>query len=304
MFKKQNTKISYLNQPDTEKERSFYVTTKDGYKLFFKESGNPDGQPILFVHGYSQSHLAWKKQFEAYDLRKFRLIAIDLLGHGCSDKPNDQERYINSKALADDIHNVIFQLNLDHPLICCWSYAGLIICDYIRHYGDSEISGINFICAAINSSPDIKIVNRTIDYEPILGGLVSNDVNLVLQSLKQFLQLLTFKELSPSDFLYFYGFNAIVPSYVREALVKRVVTNNDVLPKLEKPVLISLGRHDPYITLAAAEEFASLFKNQKLDIYDNAGHMPFWECENSFNEVLKNFALECQQLLGKKTCKL
>ncbi len=65
----------------------------------------------------------------------FRLVALDLRGHGLSDKPLDG--YADSKMWADDIHAVIRALRLDHPVLCGWSYGALVILDYIRHYGEA-----------------------------------------------------------------------------------------------------------------------------------------------------------------------
>ena len=72
-----------------------------------------------------------------------RLVAMDLRGHGLSDKP--REGYTESKLWADDVNAAIQALRLDHPILCGWSYGPLVILDYIRHYGEGDISGINLI---------------------------------------------------------------------------------------------------------------------------------------------------------------
>ena len=57
--------------------------TSDGVTINFVETGNPAGPPILFVHGISQSWRSWTKQLNDEALRKkYRLIALDLRGHG------------------------------------------------------------------------------------------------------------------------------------------------------------------------------------------------------------------------------
>src|SRR5205085_1574392 len=58
-----------------------------GVRLAVYEGGTSDGPALLFIHGCSQSHRAWSRQFDAPLLQRFRLAAFDLRGHGGSDKP-------------------------------------------------------------------------------------------------------------------------------------------------------------------------------------------------------------------------
>ena len=65
------------------------VTGGGGIQLHVQETGNPNGRPILFIHGFSQCGLCWKKQMESDLADDFRLVTIDIRGHGLSDKPED-----------------------------------------------------------------------------------------------------------------------------------------------------------------------------------------------------------------------
>jgi len=57
----------------------------------------------------------------------YRLVAMDLRGHGLSEKP--REGYTDSRIWADDGNAVIRTLSLDHPILCGWSYGPLVILD-------------------------------------------------------------------------------------------------------------------------------------------------------------------------------
>jgi non-heme chloroperoxidase len=58
------------------------------FTISAQDWGNPDGPEILFIHGFSQSHLSWIKQVTNSDLAKeFHMVTYDLRGHGNSDKP-------------------------------------------------------------------------------------------------------------------------------------------------------------------------------------------------------------------------
>ena len=92
-----------------------------GVRLHAVEAGNPGGRPIVFIHGFSQCGMAWSRQMHSELADTFRLVALDLRGHGLSDKP--LAGYADSKMWADDIHAVIRALDLDHPVLCGWSYG-------------------------------------------------------------------------------------------------------------------------------------------------------------------------------------
>ena len=57
-----------------------------GTRLHVVETGNPRGQAVLFIHGTSQCWLNWERQLNSDLARDYRLIAMDLRGHGASDE--------------------------------------------------------------------------------------------------------------------------------------------------------------------------------------------------------------------------
>ena len=73
-------------------------------------------RPILFIHGFSQSWFCWNRQLTSDLADDHRLVAMDLRGHGLSDKP--REGYTDSRLWADDVHAVTQALRLDHPILC------------------------------------------------------------------------------------------------------------------------------------------------------------------------------------------
>ena len=84
-----------------------------GVRLHVVEAGNPDGRAIVFIHGFSQCRLAWQRQFDSDLATVYRLVAMDMRGHGLSGKP--REGYDDSRLWAHDLKAVIRALSLDHP---------------------------------------------------------------------------------------------------------------------------------------------------------------------------------------------
>src|SRR5712675_387865 len=119
------------------KYKPISVKTPDGLTISAQEWGNPAGAEILFIHGFSQSHLSWMRQVDSDLAKEFRIVTYDLRGHGNSDKPLDPARYRDSKAWGDEVQAVIHTAGLKHPVLVGWSYAGRVISDYVATHGAS-----------------------------------------------------------------------------------------------------------------------------------------------------------------------
>jgi non-heme chloroperoxidase len=121
-----------------------------GLRLHVREWGKPDGPPVLFIHGLSQSHLCWARQYESALAQEFRLVAYDLRGHGMSEAPLEPEHYTDGAPWADDVAAIIQQLGLERPVLVGWSYGGFVICDYLRDHGQDRIAAIDFADAVVS----------------------------------------------------------------------------------------------------------------------------------------------------------
>ncbi len=79
--------------------RSFEVELEDGLLLSGWDSGR--GAPLLLVHGFTGSVEAWGPDLLERLGDGHRVVAVDLLGHGASDKPTAAGRYALPEILAD-----------------------------------------------------------------------------------------------------------------------------------------------------------------------------------------------------------
>lgn len=83
--------------PDLKIER---VPLSTGVTLNVRHGGAEDGEPIIFLHGFPESHRTWRHQLE--DLAKdYRVVAPDQRGFAASDKPEGVENYETDKVVAD-----------------------------------------------------------------------------------------------------------------------------------------------------------------------------------------------------------
>ena len=88
----------------------------------FESAGK--GRPIVLVHGNSSSSKVWKKQLEGRLGGKYRLIAIDLPGHGDSAPAPHPEKDYSAPGYSACIAGIARQLDLKDAVFVGWSLRG------------------------------------------------------------------------------------------------------------------------------------------------------------------------------------
>jgi pimeloyl-ACP methyl ester carboxylesterase len=263
------------------KNKPLNVTTPDGLTISAQEWGNPNGPGIVFIHGFSQSHLSWMRQTDSDLAKEFHIVTYDLRGHGNSDKPLEAARYRDAKAWGDEVQAVIDAAGLKRPVLVGWSYAGRVISDYVATHGAGGISGIDFVDASIKFIPEY--VGDNLKNLPLMA---SEDMLTNINATRVFLHGCFSKQPSAEDFEIMLAFNMMVPPKVRAGLSGRPLDATEIMSKLTLPVLVSHGAEDKNAKLATAQYTASVIPGAKLSVYDGVGHSPFYEDAPRFNSEL------------------
>lgn len=260
-----------------------------GLNLAIYEAGNPAGPSIVFLHGFTGSHLSWERQFSGPLADEFRLIAIDLRGHGASDKPLEPENYTNSVLWAEDLVAVIRAKNLEQPVLVGWSYGGKMICDYLRVFGEEAISGLVFVGAVPKAGTEEAKAFLGSELLEVFGGVLAADVQTSIASTRVFLRLLTAQPMSRDEFEFALSSAMMVPPEVRLALYSREFDNDDVLASISVPTLVVQGTADRMVRLSAAEHIVQTVRGAVLHTYEGVGHAPHFEDPERFNSDLAEF---------------
>jgi non-heme chloroperoxidase len=267
--------------------RSHRVRGGAGTEIYVQETGEPTARPVLFIHGFSQCRLAWDRQLHSDLERDLRLVAMDLRGHGRSEQPHDM--YGDPSLWADDVHAVITGLGLERPILCGWSYGGVVVADYLRRYGDQAIGGINLVGAVSRlGEPVMPFLGP--EFVATLPGLFANDVEVSTVAIDTFVRLAVAAELAPDDLYRFIGYNSIVAPHVRQAMMSRTINDDDVFAVLTIPTLISHGLSDRVILPTMSDHLVRVMPSAVMSTYPGVGHTPFWEDAPRFNSELLAFA--------------
>jgi pimeloyl-ACP methyl ester carboxylesterase len=259
-----------------------------GCRLHLVEAGNPRGPSILFLHGFSQCWLSWSRQLDSDLARSHRLVAMDLRGHGLSERPGD-DAYGDSRLWADDVDAAIRSLELVRPVLSGWSYGPLVILDYIRHYGEDNVGGIHFIGGVTKLGSAEAASLLTPELLALVPGFFSRDAEESVSSLRSLLHLCVARGLSATELYTMLGYSVSVPPSVRQALFSRVLDNDDLLPTIRTPVLITHGAEDAVVRRDVVEQHRAGLAHAQTHIMSNAGHAPFWDDAPAFNQRLADF---------------
>lgn len=257
-----------------------------GLGLHVREWGNADGPAILFIHGWSQNHLCWAKQYESKLADEFRLVAYDLRGHGMSEAPLEPEHYTNAGLWADDVAAIIDQLHLDRPVLVGWSYGAFVICDYVRTHGQDRIAAIHFVEGVVKLGESALGTFIGPGFLDPFADLTADDLPTNIRGALAFVKACVVKPLSAEDFATALCWNIVVPASIRANLAAREIDDDDVLRALEVPLLVTHGRADTVVLPAMAEHVLATYPAAEASWYDGVGHAPHLEEPERFNREL------------------
>lgn len=105
-----------------------FIEARDGTRLFYKDWGPKDAQPIVFHHGWPLSADDWDSQMLFFLSEGYRVVAFDRRGHGRSDQTdngNDMDTY------ASDTADIVEALDLRGAVHIGHSTGGGVVARYV-----------------------------------------------------------------------------------------------------------------------------------------------------------------------------
>ena len=111
----------------------------NGVKIWYFVQGR--GQPVVLIHGWlSSARINWELPGTSGLLAKdYRVIALDMRGHGLSDKPTKEEAY--GPELVEDILRLLGHLKIQKAHIVGYSMGGIVAANFIAKHPDHVLSG-------------------------------------------------------------------------------------------------------------------------------------------------------------------
>jgi pimeloyl-ACP methyl ester carboxylesterase len=97
------------------------------------ERGNPDSPPVVLLHGWGCSAYIFRYNLSAVAHAGFRAIAVDLKGHGLSDKPRQKAEY-TIDALVDHLSEILDALGIERAVLVGHSMGGALVYHFAARF--------------------------------------------------------------------------------------------------------------------------------------------------------------------------
>lgn len=262
-----------------------FTTSSDGCRIAYWSGGNPDGLPVVLLHGFALDHSVWSPVWrQAGFLDQCYVVAPDLRGHGRSGRPS-AEGCAQGRLWADDLDAVIRSSGAACPALVAWSYSGRMVFDYLRHYDGASLRCLNLVAAA--SLADPSVLGPRHGY---LADLCSADPQVEAVAAIQFLREVLRIDQSLPQFAALLGVLRQTTAEQRGWLRNRPLDYDALIAALTLPVLVTHGEHDAVLRPAHADNLQQAMPHALVSHYGQAGHAPFLDDPERFGNELIHFA--------------
>lgn len=262
----------------------------DGQKIAFYES-RKNGKEVVFIHGNSLSSHTFSKQFEDPRLNlHYRLIALDLPGHGLSPKANEPEKTYSLPGFISILLEFVDKLKLHDAVFVGHSLGGNIILDAAT----TLLSAKGFV---IFGAPPINIPPNMGKYflpNPFFPLAYKPD--LTNDEIKDLASAFVKKNIEIPDVIIedIKKTHPEMRAYLGASLIPENLTNEvEIIENIGKPVAIFHGKNDQLVN---GEYFKELniptLWQKEIKIIPDSGHCPQLENPEMFNNILLNFLNE------------
>jgi pimeloyl-ACP methyl ester carboxylesterase len=264
-----------------------YFISIDGIQLAYIEKNQDRLKTLFFIHGNSCSSRIWYKQFDNSLLSDYRLICLDLPGHGDSDGLKNDEDY-NLLFLGDLLSKAINALTVGNEYILAgFSFGANIVAEMICHaltpsgiviISPTIVGGTYTLNDTLKAGADPTILFTD---EPLQNDIIAFMRNVLLSTDK-------------TDFLTcLEDFNAVKKPF-RSAILKTSIAgklSNEILnlTQYDMPVLVLFGEEDKIVNPDYLDNAQLPLWGFKIFKLDEAGHYPMLDKPDSFVASLSDY---------------
>ena len=146
-----------------EEEQPEQPARHETAKFHYMEEGS--GEPLLLIHTVGQSLYTWRKVFPRLS-EYYRVIAVDLLGHGYSDRPITFDYTVEEH--ADSLRLFLDSIGVESAHIMAFSMGAMYALEFARK--NPERVGRMVLLAPGGLTPEMPLLVRLLD-SSILGSL-------------------------------------------------------------------------------------------------------------------------------------
>ncbi len=273
-------------------ENSHFVEI-DGATVHFQEFGDASNPTLLLIHGFTASAYVWKTVAPELASDGFRVVAVDLIGFGYSDKPSWFDYKITSQARM--IARFMDRLGIGRAGVVGSSYGGAVALTLALDYSE-RVEKLVLVDAVINDEPK----NHPILKLAKIPGLGEVLTPFLIDS-KRFMKIRMQGTLAPVNhhLITKDRIESIIrPLHAKDGhnAVLQAGRNWDAnrieedLHLVNQPTLIIWGEEDTVIPIHNGEKLYNSILNSRLVVLKNCGHVPQEEKPDLFISLVSGFS--------------
>lgn len=247
--------------------------------------GPKDAETVVLVHGYGVASYVWQPTFEFLLSHGYRVLRMDLFGHGYSDRP---DVIYGVELFSEQIKELLEALNISQPIhLVGLSMGGSVVARFAYSFPEKIISlvlqdplvhklGTDFIFPLNIPFVGEFLFNVFVMPKNIEGNFNRSVVGSVYETYgEEYFEQAEYQ-----------GFRKGLLSAVRFMATHDYDFEYNQLAKTKIPKLLIWGSEDKTIPIKNAEKLLALMPDLSYEIIDGAGHVPSMEVPNKFNPIL------------------
>jgi len=274
-------------------DRSHFINV-DGIRMHYQEFGSPTAPPMILIHGYTASVYVWKTAAPMLADAGYRVIAVDLVGFGYSEKPRWFDYSIQSQSRM--ISRLMLSLGIGRAHIVASSYGGAVALNLTLDE-PAMVDKLVLVDAVINDDQKDHPVLRL----AAIAG-VGEALTPFLCDSKTFMRVRMQGTLHPSNHYMITAdrIDSIVrPLAAADAhhsvlAASRAWDANRIeadLGLIDQQTLIIWGDHDNVVPIKNGYKLNEEILNSRFVIIKNCGHVPMEERSELFAKLVTEFAV-------------
>ena len=248
----------------------------DGETLAYIDMGDASGPAVVLIHGYTDNARDWVPMLP-YLSKHYRLILVDIRGHGQSSKP---ECCYSRLDFAYDIKLLLDGLGVRKADIVGHS-LGSIIAQTFAEYWPERTAHLVLISSTGGFPPDLPKKPAQFDFAAEIRKL-KEPIDADSPFMIAWWDSPT--PVDPDFIRRQRKDSAGIPLRVWLAVLDEALPADNAfadlqatLPRLKAPTLLIWGSKDPIMQEEVRQSLRKGLPNAKVKIFEGIGHNPFWE---------------------------
>lgn len=244
----------------------------DSGKVHYYDIGKSNKKAVIFIHGWTCNADFWKDSYNRFP--EYRVIAIDLPGHGQSDKPKTT---YSMEYFARSIDAVMKVAKIDQAVLAGHSMGTPVIRQFYRHYPKKTL-GLVIVDGALRPFAPKEQMDKF--FEPIFTNYRENVPKFIDGMLEP-----TREDLKPAIRAAMLSTPDHVAVSAMKGMLDEVIWTND---KIEVPVLAVMAKN-PMYPANMEEGYRSQASKLEFHMWEGVSHFLMMEKPKEFNSAVRSF---------------